>query len=227
MHSTEVAKKTVIALRFRVDHPKSTEIGKIYGNPSVNKDTAFGVLRARKAKGFTKQDQVTKHYRVTTGLIQFSKETLLATNFARLVRPLMDTLPKLVSETVCLEVIEGGRVKVVQTVETRKGFKTSTPPDTFFFIKTPILFKVYLSTITNADIINRLKDRSLNYYTDRSIPNIKELLHEDEKTKRSGYTLNLGELKRKIRAGQQNLLLSNMVSLRPCAMDNGIFFEFL
>ena len=200
MYSAEVVKKAVMVLRFLVKQPKPAGVSEISGKLGLNKSTAFGILRALTEEGLIQQDKSTKRYQVGNDLIQLSKETLLATDFAALVRPLMETLSEMVSETVCLGTIEGDRVKVIEVVQAKKELRVSTPVGTIFSIKTPALLKVYLSTMTDQDIAAYMKNRPLHHYTDKSITDMEELLREVRKTKESGFALNLEEFREGIRA---------------------------
>jgi IclR family transcriptional regulator, KDG regulon repressor len=200
MYSAEVVKKAVMVIRFLVKRSRPAGVSEISGNLDLNKSTTFGILKALTEEGLVQQDKLTKRYSAGEGLIQLSKETLLATDFAALVRPLMETLSELVSETVCLGIVEGERVKVVEVVQARKELRVSTPVGTLFSIKTPALLKVYLSTMTDQDIAAYMKDRPLHHYTEKSITDVEELLREVKNTKESGYALNLEEFREGIRA---------------------------
>ena len=189
-----------MVLRFLVKQRTAAGVSEISGRLGLNKSTAFGILRALTEEGLVQQDKTTRRYQVGRGLVRLSKETLLATDFGVLMKPLMETLSELVSQTVCLGVIEDDRVKVVQVVEARKQLRVSTPVGTTFSIKTPALLKVYLSTMTDQDIDAYMKDRPLHHYTDKSITDMEELMREVRYTREKGYALNLEEFREGIRA---------------------------
>jgi len=200
MYSAEVVRKAITVLRFLVKQAKPAGVSEISGSLGLNKSTTFGILKALTEEGLIQQNRTTKLYYVGRGLIQLSKETLLATDFGTLIKPLMETLSELVSQTVCLGIIEGDRVKVVQVAEARKQLTVSTPVGTTFSIKTPALLKVYLSTMTDEEVEAYMKDRPLHHYTDRSITDMDELMAEVKRTRESGYALNLEEFRQGIRA---------------------------
>ncbi len=200
MYSADAVRKAIGVLRFIVHREKPAGVSEISKNLGLNKSTAFGILGALKEEGFLEQDRATKQYRVAEGLIRFSKETLLATEFSILVRPFMESLSELVDETICLGVVEGDRVRVVQVVEGKKEFTIATPVGALFPIMTPALLKVYLSTMTDPEIRDYLKDKPLPHYTAKSITDIDGLLREVEKARRYGYALNLEEFREGVRA---------------------------
>jgi IclR family transcriptional regulator, KDG regulon repressor len=200
MYSPEVVKKAVGVLRFIVRQEKPAGVSDISRGLDLNKSTAFGILKALSEEGLIERDGTTKRYRAAAGLIQLSKETLLATDFTALVRPFMESLSEIVGETVCLGTIEGDRVKVVQVVEGRKEFKVSTPIGTLFSIMTPALLKVYLSNMSDSEIFRYMRDRPLPHYTDKSITDMKLLLEEVQKARETGYALNIEEFREGIRA---------------------------
>ena len=200
MYSAEVVKKAVMVLRFLVKRRDAAGVSEIAASLGLNKSTTFGILRALSEEDLVHQDKKTKRYRLGKGLAQLSRETLAATDFTALMRPVMETLSEIVSQTVCLGVLQGDRVKVVQVVEPKKELRVSTPVGTIFSIKTPALLKVYLSTMTDHEIATYMKDRPLHHYTDKSITDVDHLLREVRKTRESGYALNLEEFREGIRA---------------------------
>ncbi len=174
-----------------------TEIARVL---SMNKSTAFGILKALEEAGYVIKDQATKKYGLGQGLFDLSRMIFRRTDLVTLARPILQELVDLVDETVFLGLREDDRVKIVDVAEAKKELKISSSVGTRLPLTAAATGKVFFSLMHDDEIRDYLKERGLHRFTEASITDIELFLKEIERTRRLGYGVDLEEYLRGIRA---------------------------
>lgn len=193
MYNAPLLKKAieVIKLIARQDSPLGvTEISK---SVSFSKSTTFGILKALESEGFIFKDAASKKYSIGHALLELSQQVFRGVELSAIARPYLEKLVSVVDETVFLGIREDNKVKVLDVVEARKPFKITSPIGIKFPITASALGKVFLSAISNDEIKGFLKEIGLPRYTDNSITDIGMFLDEIEKTRQSGFGIDIEE----------------------------------
>ena len=105
-----------------------------------------------------------------------------------------------VDETVFLCVREDSVVKVIDTIETRKKLKISSPVGTRLPITASVFCKAFLAPMEDADIRDFLKEKGLPRYTPNSITDLDRFIDEIRVTRKRHYSLDLEEYLMGVRA---------------------------
>ena len=200
MYNAPVIKKTFEVLKLIVDSNKSLGVTEISTTLSHSKSTVFGILKALQDMGFITKSKTSKRYTIGQELFKLSKKVLQGDVLTTVARPFLEKLVELVDETVFLCARENGIVKVLDTIETSKKLKISSPVGTKFPITSAAFCKAFLSGMSDTEAKNLLKERGLPRYTEYSITDIDQFLEEIKKTKDTGYSLDLEEYHMGIRA---------------------------
>ena len=200
MYNAPVIKKTFEVLKLIVDSNKSLGVTEISTTLSHSKSTVFGILKALQDMGFITKSKTSKRYTIGQELFKLSKKVLQGDVLTTVARPFLEKLVELVDETVFLCAREDGIVKVLDTIETSKKLKISSPVGTKFPITSAAFCKAFLSGISDTEAKNLLKEWGLPRYTEHSITDIDQFLEEIKKTKDTGYSLDLEEYHMGIRA---------------------------
>jgi DNA-binding IclR family transcriptional regulator len=193
MYSAPVIKKSFEVLRLIVDTNRSLGVTEIAKTLSLSKSTVFGILKALQDTGFIAKSKTTKKYAIGQELFKLSKTVLQGDVLTMIARPFLEKLVELVDETVFLCAREENVVRVLDTIETNKKLKISSPIGTKFPITSAAFCKVFLSSMDDEEIRTFLKEQGLPKYTDNSITNIDQFLAEIAKVRQRGYSLDLEE----------------------------------
>lgn len=200
MYSAPVIKKTLEVLRLIVDSNKSLGVTEIARTLTLSKSTVFGILKALQDAGFIIKSKTTKRYSIGQELFQLSKKVFQGGELSSVARPFLDKLVELVDETVFLCVREDTVVKVLDTIETRKKLKISSPVGTKLPITASVFCKAFLAPMENDEIRSFLKEKNLPRYTANSVTDIEQFIEEIELTRKRGYSLDLEEYLMGVRA---------------------------
>jgi DNA-binding IclR family transcriptional regulator len=193
MYSAPVIKKTFEVLRLIVGSNKSLGVTEIAKTLSLSKSTVFGILKALQDAGFIVKSKTTKKYAIGQELYKLSKTVLQGDVLTMIARPFLEKLVELVDETVFLCTREENVVKVLDTIETSKKLKISSPIGTKFPITAAAFCKAFLAPMDDNKIRDFLKEQGLPKYTDNSIVDIDDYLQEIAKVRQAGYSLDLEE----------------------------------
>ncbi len=193
MYSAPVIKKTFEVLKLIVGSNRSLGVTEIAKTLSLSKSTVFGILKALQDTGFIAKSKTTKKYAIGQELFKLSKVVLQGDVLTMIARPFLEKLVELVDETVFLCAREENVVKVLDTIETSKKLKISSPIGTKFPITAAAFCKAFLASMDDNVIRDFLKEQGLPKYTENSIVDIDEYLEEIAKARQTGYSLDLEE----------------------------------
>jgi IclR family KDG regulon transcriptional repressor len=193
MYSAPVIKKTFEVLKLIVCSNRSLGVTEIAKTLSLSKSTVFGILKALQDTGFIAKSKTTKKYAIGQELFNLSKTVLQGDVLTMIARPFLEKLVDLVDETVFLCAREGDVVKVLDTIETSKKLKISSPIGTKFPITAAAFCKAFLASMDDNEIRDFLKEQGLPKYTDNSITDIDKYLEAIAKVRQSGYSLDFEE----------------------------------
>jgi DNA-binding IclR family transcriptional regulator len=193
MYSAPVIKKTFEVLRLIVGSNRSLGVTEIAKTLSLSKSTVFGILKALQDTGFIAKSKTTKKYAIGQELFKLSKVVLQGDVLTMIARPFLEKLVELVDETVFLCAREENIVKVLDTIETSKKLKISSPIGTKFPITAAAFCKAFLSSMNDKEIRDFLKEQGLPKYTENSITDVDQYLEEIAKVRERGYSLDFEE----------------------------------
>jgi DNA-binding IclR family transcriptional regulator len=193
MYNAPIIKKAVEILRLLIKEYQPLGVTEIAKNLSISKSTAYGILQSFQEEGLVSKDTATKKYTIGKEMMRLSKMVFKGQDFVSIARPFLEHLAELIDETIFLGVREYDSVKILEVIEVKKDFKISSPIGTKLPINAGATGKIFLSIMSNEDIIALLNEKGLPEYTENSITDINRYIEEIEKTRRLGYSLDLGE----------------------------------
>lgn len=193
MYNAPIIKKAIEILRFLVNEYQPLGVTEIAKNLSISKSTAYGILQSFQEEGLVSKDPMSKKYTVGKEMMRLAKMVFKGQDLVSIARPFLERLAELIDETIFLGVREYDSVKILEVVEAKKEFKISSPIGTKLPINAGATGKIFLSVMRNEDIVTLLNEKGLPQYTENSITDIGKYLEEIEKTRRLGYSLDMGE----------------------------------
>jgi len=200
MYNAPLLKKAIEVITLIAKEGSPLGVTDISKRLSISKSTIFGILKALEEQGFIFKDVSTKKYSIGQVLLELSKYVFKGVELTAIAKPYLEKLVGLVDETGFLGIREDKMIKVLDVIEAKKSFKITSPIGTKLPITASVLGKVFLSTMHNEEIKKLLKEIGLPKYTENSITDIVKFLEEIEKTRKSGYGIDLEEYLKGIRA---------------------------
>jgi IclR family transcriptional regulator, KDG regulon repressor len=199
MYNAPVIKRALDIIRLIVKEQRHLGITEIAQTLSINKSTAFGILRSLEEQGFIVKDKSSKKYSMGQQLFELSKMVFKRTDIATIAKPFLERLVELVEETVFMGVKEEDRLKIVQVVEAKKDLKISSPIGAYLPIMAGAAGKACLSAMKDKEIEDLVDRKGLPHFTDNSINDMDYFMKEIHATRRTGYAIDLEEYIKGIR----------------------------
>jgi IclR family transcriptional regulator, KDG regulon repressor len=193
MYNAPIIKKAIEILRLLIREYQPLGVTEIAKELSISKSTAYGILQSFQEEGFVSKDSATKKYTVGKEMMRLAKMVFKGQDLVSVARPFLEHLVELVDETIFLGVREYDSIKILEVIEAKKDFKISSPIGTKLPINAGATGKIFLSIMNNEDIITLLNEKGLPEFTENSITDINTYIEEIEKTRRLGYSLDMGE----------------------------------
>lgn len=200
MYNAPIIKKALDVIKLIIRENKPLGVTDISKSLSLSKSTVFGILKSLQESGFVTKNRATKKYSTGQELLELAKAVLRGGELATIARPFLEKLAETADETVFLCIREDHIVKVLDSVEAKKVLKISSPAGTKLPITASVFCKVFLSPLENDEIRSFLKERGLPKYTENSITSVERFIEEVEKTRQTGYGLDLEEYLKGVRA---------------------------
>ena len=192
-YKASATSKTLEVLKLIANTKQQLGVSEIARMLSINKSTAFGILRTLQQGAYVIKDVSTKKYTVGGELVRFSKMISEENGLAHVARPFLERLAESVDETVFLGICEGATIKVIDVVEAKKSLTLSSSVGTKLPITAGAPGKAYLSSLQNEEVVALLKERGLTAWTKRSITDVGRFLQEIEATRKQGFALDWEE----------------------------------
>lgn len=200
MYNAPIIKKALEIIELITVENKPLGVTDIAKSLSLSKSTVFGILKALQESGFIAKNRSTKKYIIGQELLELAKKVLRGGELTTVARPFLEKLAEISDETVFLCIREDHIIKVLDTIEAKKTLKISSPVGTKLPITASVLCKVFLSPFNNDEIRDFLKELGLPQYTENSITDIELFIDEVDKTRKTGYGLDLEEYLKGVRA---------------------------
>ncbi len=181
MYNAPVLRKGIEILRLVARTNEPLGVSDISRRLSIVKSTTLGILKALEEEGFLVQDRVTKKYVPGSTLFEFSRRVLRSMELPFVAKPFLERLVEHVAETVILAAREDETAyRVLEVSEPKKELKITVPVGTRFPLYTGALMKVFLSQMTNDEIVRLVRANPLPKYTDHSVTAVEDLLEQVE-----------------------------------------------
>lgn len=200
MYNAPVLKKAMDVIRLMVEDYNPIGVTELSKRLSISKSTIFGILKALEEEDLIIKDSTNKKYLIGPGLFEFAKKIFKGGELTTIARPYLEKLANNVDETVFLCIREDDNIKTLDAIEAKKAVKISSPVGTKIPITASVLCKIFLSPMDNDVIKKFLSEKGLPKYTESSITDIDIFLEEIEKTRKLGYSLDLEEYLKGVRA---------------------------
>lgn len=200
MYNAPILKKAIDIIKLMVKENKPLGVTDIARELSISKSTTFGILRSLEQEGLVMKDIRSKRYITGNELFELSKKVLRTIDLKATARPFLEGLVDLVDDTIFLGVREDNRVRVLDVIEPQKEWRISSPVGTRFALTAGVMAKLFLSALPDDEIRSYLDSHGLPRYTENTITDPAAFMLEIEKTRNTGYAVDMEEYLKGMRA---------------------------
>ena len=125
-YKASAASKTLEVLKIIASTKRRLGVTEIARMLSINKSTAFGILRTLEEGAYVFKDLSTKKYGIGEELVRFSRMISEEQGLAHMARHLLERLGQSVDETVFLCLCKGVTIKIIDVVEAKRCLRLSS-----------------------------------------------------------------------------------------------------
>ena len=188
-YSAPSVKKAFRILHTVADSSMALGVSELATRLKIGKSTVHGITSALEELGILVRDPLHKKYSVGYTLLELCRKTYAKTELREVARVPMERLMEKIGETVCLGILNGDHVTILEVVESHNEMKITSPPGTRLPLLMGATGKVLLAQLDEKkakEIVHRM---GLVRYTSKSVTDEKRFLKEVEGAKKQGYAI--------------------------------------
>jgi len=174
-----------------------SEIAKHLG---ISKSTVHGLTAALEEMGVIIRNPTTKRYSLGYTLVELGKKGLSKIPLRELARRHIEELADETGETVFLGILRNDYIFILDTVESQKELKITSPSGTKMSLSSGAIGKLFLAFMEENGALRYLKTRGLTRYTENTITDLGRYLKEIEAVRKKGYAIDREEYLQEVRA---------------------------
>lgn len=185
-YQAPIVKKAFIILDAISKNARGMRISEISSELDISKSTVHGITAALEDQGAIIRDSVSKRYTIGLTLMELGKAAYERIDFKNIAKPFMEELMEQCQESVFLGVRNSDNVTIIDSVESRKNFKITSPIGTTLPLMAGAIGKLYLSFMDPKDRAKYLHANPPVRYTKNTIVDPDEYVKELEKVRKTG-----------------------------------------
>jgi DNA-binding IclR family transcriptional regulator len=189
----ESVDRTLLLLRFLVDRSE-LKLSEVREHLDIGQSTAHRLLAMLVYRGFAVQDPVSRTYRAGPALFEIGRAAVDGFDLVREARPVLEWLAEQSGETVHLGVLDGGRVRYLDVIESVSTLRVASRVGQARPAHATSIGKAMLAAADDAHVRGLYPAGVLAPQTARTITDLEELLAELRRTRTRGYGRNREEM---------------------------------
>jgi len=185
---SQSARRTVHIVEYLAEAGPS-RLSSIASSLTLNKTTAFRFLSALVGMGWVHQDPSTRVYGLSPKVLEVGSMVLDRMEIRKEVRPHLERLAELTSETSHLGVLDGLEMVYIDKVEGRQAVSMASRVGARGACHSTALGKVLLAARTEEEWARYAEEVGLARRTDRTVVDSKRFREELKRVRRRGYAV--------------------------------------
>ncbi len=188
-YQAPIVKKAFVILDAISRSTQGLRISELSAQLDIGKSTVHGITAALEEVGAIVRDSVSKRYTIGITLLELGKIAYERIDFNKIARPVMEELMDQCEESVFLGIQNGDSVTIIDSVESKKDFKITSPIGTALPLQAGAIGKLFLSQMDHKDLRKFLHANPLVRYTSNTIIDTDQYLRELETVKKNGFAI--------------------------------------
>lgn len=168
---------------------------------NISKSTIFGITQALTDLGALRQNPLNKKFHLGPTLVKLGNQAFSGVNLREVAKPFMTELSNKYQETVFLGTFDAEQGStIIDKADSPLDLKITSPVGTRIPMFAGAAYKVFLSSLREADLKKLMKKNELPVFTDNSITDPAEYIKELQQVSQKGYATDYEEYLRGVNA---------------------------
>lgn len=193
-------KKAFQILKLIADSERGLGINELSRRLRISKSTVHGITAALEQIGAITRNPQNKKYNLGYTILELSRRGLSRIPLREVARRHMEELMEETGETVFLGILDNNHILILDSVESNKELKITSPVGTRIPLDAGAVGKIFFAHMEENKVLHYLTSKGLTRYTKNTMTDINRYLEELQKAKKRGYTLDREEYLHGVRA---------------------------
>ncbi|MBW2039569.1 MAG: IclR family transcriptional regulator [Deltaproteobacteria bacterium] len=186
-------RKAFQVLRLIADSDRGLGISELAKRLGISKSTVHGVTAALEEMEVITRNPLNKRYNLGYAILELSKRGLSKIPLREVARRHMEGLMEETGETVFLGILNGHHILILDSVESNKEIKITSPSGTRIPLSAGATGKLFLAYMEEEEALKYLTTRGLVKYTKNTITDLDSYLQETTKVRKRGFAIDREE----------------------------------
>lgn len=188
-YQAPTVKKTFQILRLMSKTEKGMRISELSKGLNISKSTVHGITSALEELGAIMRNPKNKSYTLGVTLFELGKLAHTRIDLKDIARPFLEHLMIKTQESVFLGVRNRNHATILDIVESTMDLKITSPVGTRIPLMAGATGKIFLSSMTEEQIREFIKNRGFYRFTDKTITDTEKFIKEITEIRKMGYAL--------------------------------------
>jgi DNA-binding IclR family transcriptional regulator len=193
-------KKAFQILRVIANSERGLGINELSRRLGISKSTIHGIAATLEEIGVLTRNPFNKRYTLGYVILELSRRELSRMPLREIARRYMEELMEVTGETVFLGIFDNGHILILDSVESNKELKITSPSGTKIPPDAGGVGRLFFAHMEENKALHLLTTRGLTRYTEHTTTDINIYLEELKEVKKRGYTIDREEYLRGVRA---------------------------
>jgi IclR family KDG regulon transcriptional repressor len=193
-------KKAFQILKLIADSERGLGINELSRRLGISKSTVHGITATLEQIGAITRNPLNKKYNLGYTILELNRRGLSRIPLREVARRHMEELMEETGETVFLGILDNNHILILDSVESNKELKITSPIGTRIPLDAGAAGKIFFAHMEENKALQYLTSKGLTRYTEHTITDINRYLEELKEAKKRGYTVDREEYLRGIRA---------------------------
>jgi IclR family transcriptional regulator, KDG regulon repressor len=186
-YQAPTVKKAFEILRLISQSTPEISLSDLSKRLEISKSTVHGITAALEELGAVIRNRSNKRYSLGPTLFELGRSAYSRIDLKAVARPVMEALMDKTEETVFLGVLNGDHVTIVESVESRRDMKITSPVGTTLPLLAGAVGKVFLANMEETRAVEIVRRKGIPGYTERTITDPENYLQILRSVRRLGY----------------------------------------
>lgn len=193
-------KKAFQILKLIADSERGLGINELSRRLGISKSTVHGITATLEQIGAITRNPQSKKYNLGYTILELNRRGLSRIPLREAARRHMEELMEETGETVFLGILDNNHVLILDSVESNKELKITSPIGTRIPLDAGAVGKIFFAHMEENKVFHYLTSKGLTKYTEHTITDSNKYREELHETRKRGYTIDYEEYLHGVRA---------------------------
>lgn len=186
-------KRAFEILRLLADTNQGLGVSELAKNLGIGKSTVHGITAAMEELGVIIRNPLNKRYTLGYTIVELGKKELARIPLREVARRYLAGLVEEIGQSAFLGIFKDHQILILDVAESTKELKITAPSGTKIPLTAGATGKLFLASMDEKAARQHLAAKGLIQYTERSITDLDQYMHELKKVRERGFATDYGE----------------------------------